>query len=170
MEKFKSIKSLYKIERIEDDYIVCSINQKQERVYVYEVIPCVFLDVSDDIMENVIACYNQFLRQCDFNLQIVISNTKLDIDSYISTYLNKSPNVNEEIYLNYIDNMRENLENQDIFETKIYIIVSENLKSESKIHSIENTLKKLEEIGCALRRIDSANKLEDILYKTINKV
>ena len=117
MNRFKEIRNLYRIEEIKDDYVLLQINKKLEKLYIYEVHPMLFLDLSEDIQESVINIFNQLLRECDFNLQFIISNRKLDIQKYIRKYLQLKENVPIYTYNLYVQDMKEKLKQEDIYET-----------------------------------------------------
>ena len=82
MSKYKDIEELFKIEAVKDEYILTRINKNIERVYLYRIEPVLFLDLSESIQYNIIEVYTQLLRECNFKIQIVISNERLDIDNY----------------------------------------------------------------------------------------
>ena len=169
MNKFKEIRNLYRIEEIKDDYVLLQINKKLEKLYIYEVHPMLFLDLSEDIQESVINIFNQLLRECDFNLQFIISNRKLDIQKYIRKYLQLKENVPIYTYNLYVQDMKEKLKQEDIYETEMLIAYTENAKEDTSIKKVDKLLLKLEEIGCKVKKIDGKINYEDLLHKYLNK-
>lgn len=170
MNKFKDINSVYKIKYIADEYIVTQINKNEEKVYIYEVTPTLLLDMSSNIQNNIISIYNQLLRLCDFNIQILVINKKFNVEEYIKNYYHYLNNISNDIFNKYILDIKEKLKKENIYESIIYLIISENLKIKSNIISYEKIIYKLEEIGCKVRKINGFKEQESILYRCINKI
>ncbi len=169
MNKFKEIRNLYRIEEIKDEYVLIQINKRIEKLYIYEIKPMLFLDLSEDIQDSVINVYNQLLRECDFNLQFLISNRKLDIQKYIEKYLEYKKNIPILMYNLYVQDMKEKLKQEDIYETQMLIAYTENAKEDTSIKKVDKVLLKLEEIGCKVNKINEKEKYEELLYKYLNK-
>ena len=170
MSKYKEIRSLYRIEEIKDEGIIVQINKKLERVHIYEIEPLLFLDLSIDMQLNIINIYNQFLRQTDFKIQILVSNRKLNIDEYVNNYLENNYKIDDSVFNMYIKDIKEKLKIENIYETKYYIIFSENFKESSKKDEYEKVIYKLEEVGCKIKKINNIKEYEKILYKHLNKI
>ncbi len=168
--KYKNIDELYNIKDVTDEYILVKRNKSQERIYIFKVKPLVLLDMSVETKQDIINIYMQFLKELTLPFEICISNKKIDVDNYINTYfLNKSKQINEDIFKAYVDELRTELKKDDIYETVIYIIVSENVKKQSEINDIKRTLVKLEKIGCKVEQIVNKDKLKEVLFNAINK-
>lgn len=170
MNRFKEIRNLYKIEEIKDEYVLLQINKRLERLFIYEVEPVLFLDLSIDMQENIINVYNQILRECEFNVQIIISNKKLNIQNYIEKYLQYKKNIPYSMYKLYMEDIREKLDKENIYETQILISFIESAKEETKCDNFEKIIYKLEEIGCKIKKISNKKEYESILYEFLNKV
>ena len=126
--------------------------------------------MSSNIQLNIINIYNQFLRLCNFNFEILILNKRLDIEKYIKEYYFNYSKISEDIYLKYIQDISNKLRQEDMYETKMYIIVSDNFKVKSSIGDYEKVIYRLDEIGCKVRKINTKKEYEELLYKCINKV
>lgn len=170
MSKYKDIEELFKIEAVKDEYILTRINKNIERVYLYRIEPVLFLDLSESIQYNFIEVYTQLLRECNFKIQIVISNERLDIDNYIERYYSYKEIIPLDIYIKYIEDIKQKLEIEDVYETKILIVISENSKEKINVDEYDRVVYKLEEIGCKVIRVHGRYEFEKILYKHLNKL
>lgn len=170
MPKYREIRELFKIEKVTNEYILTKINKNYERVYVYKVEPLLFLDVSETVQRNIIDLYHQFLRECKFKIQIIISNNRLNVEKYIEKYFSYNENIPLDIYEDYINDIKEKIDVENIYETRILLIISENSKEKNNVEEYDRVIYKLEEIGCKVNRICSKNELEQILYKHLNKI
>ena len=140
MSKYKDIEELFKIEAVKDEYILTRINKNIERVYLYRIEPVLFLDLSESIQYNIIEVYTQLLRECNFKIQIVISNERLDIDNYIERYYSYKEIIPLDIYIKYIEDIKQKLEIEDVYETKILIVISENSKEKINVDEYDRVV------------------------------
>lgn len=147
--------------------------EKTKKIYIYEIEPVTFLNFSMDVQSNILNLYNELLRELNFEFQIFISNKKINVENYIKN-LSKIINQNaRQSYVNlmnsYIDNISKELENQMIYTTKYYIIISLDRESEYEIAQIDEIIKKLDYVGCNTRRVTSKSNIQNILYENLNK-
>ena len=156
IRKFKDIKEIYNINSVENEYLLYKCENKMYKKYIYEVIPVTLLDFSVEVQNSVYMLYNEFLREMNIDLQIYISNKKMNIDSYI-----------EELRTN---DLKEKLKNENIYITRYYIIITMDLKNNDEIKDIDNIILKLNKLGCVVSRIKEHDKMLNILYESINKV
>lgn len=170
MPKYKDIKELFKIEKIQNEYILAKLNKNSERIFIYKIKPVLFLDLSDNVQKNIIEVYRQFLSECKFKIQILISNNKLDVNKYVDEFLCSNDKLQAEIFEEYIADMKNKLIDENIYETSILVIVSENSKESTNVQEYDRVIYKLEDIGCRVSKIDNKNEIEKILYKHLNKV
>lgn len=166
--KFKDIKEVYNIVAVKDDSIVIKENNYMYNVYIYEVIPIILLDLSDDTKEILISKYKEFLRQVNFDFQVLIMNRKYNTKKYFDSLRTDNIN-NSQLYNNYILDMENKLNNENIFETYFYIIVSLKHDDYIKGDNVDNSVKILNKIGCNVERIKNRKRLIDILNMSINK-
>lgn len=135
--------------------------------------PVTLLDFSIEVQNSIYMIYNEFLREMDLNLQIYISNKKMNTESYIKNLNDSILRENNEkfkIFLtNYLDDLKEKLNYERIYITKYYIVVSLDRKSEQNIEEIDNVFKKLNKLGCIVNRVVKRDNLLNILYESINK-
>ena len=69
----------------------------------------------------------------------------------------------------YIESISKELENQIIYTTKYYIVISLDRECQYDITQIDEIIKKLDYVGCNTKRIKSKNDLQNILYENLNK-
>lgn len=173
IQRFKDIKEIYKIYGINDEYIIVKGENKTYKKYIYEIMPVTLLDFSIEVQNSIYMIYNEFLREMDLNLQIYISNKKMNTESYIKNLNDSILRENNEkfkIFLtNYLDDLKEKLNYERIYITKYYIVVSLDRKSEQNIEEIDNVFKKLNKLGCIVNRISKRKDFVNILYESINK-
>lgn len=170
MKKFKNIEELYKITKISDEYFCTKINKKDEKVYIFKIVPVLFLDLSENVKLNIVEKYKEFLRQLRFNIQILIINKKLNLDLYIKEHLIYNKNIPRDMYLKYVKELKKEIYEENIFESNIYIIVSDLTQEKSKSEEFIRIIYKLEEIGCKVERILNKEDINNIIYNSLNKM
>ncbi len=156
-----------------DTYILAKDREKTKKIYIYEIEPVTFLNFSMDVQSNILNLYNELLRELNFEFQIFISNKKINVDNYIKN-LTKIINQNaRKSYVNlmnsYIESISKELENQMIYTTKYYIVISLDREDEYDITQIDEIIKKLNYVGCNTKRIKSKEDIQNILYENLNK-
>lgn len=164
---YQDINKLYNLVDITDSYVLIKDNDVVKKVYIYEIEPVTFLNFSIELQNNILNLYNEFLRELNLEFQIYISNQKVNISNYISKI--KEINKNSELANSYINCIKHELEKQDIFVTKYYIIVSYERNNKVDIEQIDSIISKLDYIGCNTKRVKLEKELCSILYKGINK-
>ena len=85
--KYKSIYDVFGNYEIKEDYIYVKDKVNYYSVYIYKINPLVLLDTFDEIKENIVLKYKEFLRQVNFEFQTIILNQKYCYENYID-YLN----------------------------------------------------------------------------------
>ncbi len=168
--KYQNIYELYNIKEIANDYVLVKRKKNLEKLYIFEVRPMTILDNSLYIKEEIIDLYLQFLQEIKSNFQICISNKKMDVEKYIEKYYPlESIAENNDIYNLYKERLKEELQKEEIYESKMYIVVSIDLKSNDCIDEVKNTISKLNKIGCKTKQIENVNNLKELLYGFLNK-
>lgn len=113
----------------------------------------------------------QIWREIAFDLQIIISNRRLDVEQYLSKYFSMPLHVKnvilQKIYRHYLSDMRQKLLEENIYEAKYYIVVT--LLPHQDIIEVDRVLEKLKKIGCPIHRVQEASVMEQILYESIHK-
>lgn len=141
--------------------------------YIYEIIPVTLLDFSIEVQNSIYTVYNEFLREMNLDLQIYISNKKMNTESYIKKLSDNILRENNEIFKNflnhYLEDIKEKLNYERIYITKYYIIISIDKKSTQSIDEIDNVFKKLNKLGCIVNRISKRSDFVNLLYESINK-
>ncbi len=171
--KYNNIKQLYNITSVADKYIFVKERDVMKKVYLYEIEPVTFLNFSIDIQSNILNLYNEFLRELNLNFQIYISNKKVNIQNYIQNIKQAINSLDNPIVQNlserYVNSISEELENQSIFTTKYYIVISVSTNEDINMDNVDNIISKLNFIGCNVNKICDKNILKNILYESINK-
>jgi len=171
--KYEDINNVLNFLNITDQYILLKDKGKVKKVYIYEIEPVTFLNFSIDVQSNILNLYSEFLRELNLEFQIYISNKKINTEKYIKNFytcIKKEGNKKYiEIVRNYIADITKGLENEDIYITKFYIVVSFPTENDRKIEVIDNIINRLGQIGCHISRIMSKSKLKYLLYESINK-
>jgi len=172
LSKYKDINKLYNIIQIEDEYILVNYKGIDTKIYIYKIEPIVMLGLSENEKENILTVYKEFFKQINFDFQILILNSKLNVDKYIEKLIAKT-NIyqveNIDLKNKYINDIKQKLLREKIYESDYYIIISLSYNSNLDIYSIDNVIKKLNKIGCNTKKIFGKNKLEKIMYRCINK-
>ena len=168
---YKNIFELYNIQKINDECIEICINRIKKKVYIYEILPITILNISDEIVSNIISIYTEFLRELETEFQILISNQKLDVEKYIQDFMQfiDIDKDMSEIYAEYIEDIRKKLYDEQLYNTKYYIVTYIKNTSIKKEKDIIATLYKLKQLGCNVNRIEGRNNLLKIMYSSINK-
>ena len=113
----------------------------------------------------------QIWREIEFDLQIIISNRRLDVEQYLSKYFSMPFHVKnvilQKIYRHYLSDMRQKLLEENIYEAKYYIVVT--LLPHQDIIEVDRVLEKLRKIGCPIQRVQEASVMEQILYESMHK-
>lgn len=171
--KYDNINNLFNLIDVADTYILLKDKDKIKKVYIYEIEPVTFLNFSMDVQSNILNLYNEFLRELNFEFQIFISNKKINTESYIKN-LEKIVNNNARknyvnLMNNYLQSISEELENEIIYTTKYYIVISFERDYEYDLSEIDSVIKKLDYVGCNTRRLKNKCDIKNILYESINK-
>ena len=81
--KFRDINEIFNVVQITDEYILTKENNEYLKVYIYEVEPIILLDLNESTMENIILQYKEFLRQINFDFQVLVINKEISFKEYI---------------------------------------------------------------------------------------
>jgi len=158
---------------VTDTYILAKDGEKVKKIYIYEIEPVTFLNFSMDVQSNILNLYNELLRELNFEFQIFISNKKINVENYINNLTKIINQDARQSYVNlmngYIESISKELENQIIYTTKYYIVISLDRECQYDITQIDEIIKKLDYVGCNTKRIKSKNDLQNILYENLNK-
>lgn len=166
--KFKDINEIYNVVQITEEYIVTKENNNYSKVYIYEIKPIILLDMSDDVKEKIILEYKEFLRQINFDFQILVINKEVKFSDYMKVFLDNNL-CDSKIYNEYVKDMELKFKNENIFDTIFYIIVKINDSQYLKVENVDNSFKILDKIGCKVKRINNKEVLEKVLNCSINK-
>jgi hypothetical protein len=166
--KYKDIKEIYNIINIKDGSISIKEGNMCSKILIYEVKPLILLDLSENIKENITIQYKEFLRQINFDFQILITNRKYNYNNYLEN-IKQYTMKNNNLYENYVLDMEEKIKKESIFETLFYIVVSIKETQSLTVENVDNTLLILDKIGCKVEKILEEEKIYDVLNFSINK-
>lgn len=159
--KLGDITSIYNMSSIKDKYIIDKNNNK---IYIFEIMPVVIYE-DENFINQIILKYKEFLKQFDYNFQIIIKNKEINLSEYIKEDI--EVDLLEE-HKEYYLSLDEFLSNNKIYTQKIYFIVS-LANDNMDLNKVINKVKKLEDLGCKVSMINSKEKLQNIMYKFLNK-
>ena len=173
MKRYKDISKLYNIKSIEKDFILTNYKGIDTRIYIYKIEPIVILGLSEEEKENILTIYKELLKQVNFDFQIVMLNSKLDIDLYVQNLVTQTGILqvkNMNLKNKYINDIKDKLIKENIYETDYYIAISISYNMNTNFTSIDNVIKKLDKIGCTTKKVCGKNNLQNLLFKCINKL
>ncbi len=171
--KYESMNNLFNLIDVTDNYILLKDKDVVKKVYIYEIEPVTFLNFSMDVQSNILNLYNEFLRELNYDFQIYISNKKINVESYINNLakvITKNSSQNYISLMNeYLSNISKNLEEEMIYTTKYYIIISINRETSFDITQLDSVIKKLDYVGCNTKRLKTKKSISTVLYENLNK-
>ena len=136
---FKSTQDLLRIQQIKDGIICLKDNQYCK---IIKILPINFTLKSVFEKKIIIEKYNEFLKKCTFDFQIIIKNKKENVDNHIE-YLKEqlcSNNEAKEEYINFISNY---LNSKNLFSKEFYMIIS--VKQNESVNSFQQVSKVLDQ-------------------------
>lgn len=180
---FDSIKSWLPIKNIREGIIMCDAHCCK----ILEITPINFNLKSKSEQENILYQYKNFLRVCNFNIQILIKSKRSHIEEYIKNmeviYEVEKSECLKEIMLDYIKNIKDEILIKKSISRRFFIIIKYDIPKkdrkkemnmeeilsefEEKILKIKNTLSK-----CGNEVIDLGRdnkKVIKLLYEELNK-
>lgn len=173
-KKFKDISSIYKFTEVTDEYILSKKGNLNYKIVIYSVEPVVMLDYSKDTKNEILTNYTEVLKELDIGFQILVINKKIDIARYIENtkelnIKSISKNKMNAFYEEYMNDLEELLNKANIYETKYYLVFSIDITKEKELENIENSILRLNKIGCYISRLKGVDNIKRMLYECINK-
>lgn len=125
--------------------------------------------------EAILNSYKNFIKSCNFNLQILIQSKKEDLSKHLKKIneINLYPEIKEE-YINYINSLNQNKQSSN---KNFYIILK---KSTTNLNNIENiAIQNLQEeffkikellsrCGNVVSEYTEENEIKEILFSFLN--
>jgi hypothetical protein len=131
------------------------------------------LNYSEETKNNIQTIYVEFLRELNLDFQILVVNREMNLNRYLDEYTNNLDLISSDLLINiysrYIEEIRQKIIDEKIYETKYYIIVAIRDLNIQTVEDVDKIIYKFNKIGCDVKRIDSKRKYEEILYECINK-
>lgn len=136
------------------------------------MIPVTLLDFSIEVQNSIYMVYNEFLREMNLDIQIYIQNRKMNVENYITNLKESILTQNNEKFKkflsDYLIDIKEKLNNEKIYITKYYVILSMEQKN-MNIEEIDLTFQKLNKLGCVVNRLIGKQNIEKLLYESFHK-
>ena len=158
-------------------------NKNNEYVKIIKVIPINYNLKSDLEKEAILSSYKAFLKNCNFEIQIIIQSNKEDISENIKK-LNKQNEYEKSLNNNFIVNLSNQYikfikqKNKEKLSTSknFYILISSSKSPENQEDAITELKEKYFKIKDSLARcgniiyeIKEKEELETIIYSFFNK-
>ncbi|MDO4282161.1 MAG: hypothetical protein Q4D02_00860 [Clostridia bacterium] len=106
------------------------------------------------------------------DIQIYIQNRKMNVENYITNLKESILTQNNEKFKkflsDYLIDIKEKLNNEKIYITKYYVILSMEQKN-MNIEEIDLTFQKLNKLGCVVNRLIGKQNIEKLLYESFHK-
>ncbi len=139
-------------------------------MYLYKVLPINILNINDQIKNDIMEVYKQFLKEFNIEYQIIYRKKKFDIDAYIENSCNNvKETTSDNVIQEYKDKLKEKLIKENLYCGKFYIVIAIRDQDNIKINDIDNLMVRLNNIGCDISRIEGKDNIMLILYECINK-
>ena len=123
--------------------------------------------MSYDIQTNILNVFVEFLREVNFDFQILMINTKLNTDEYMESYTKDIEDIGNNYNASkYFEELKKSIEESSIYITKYYLVVTYS----GNIENIDRIVNKLNKAGCKVARLKDIKEIKNILYKTFNKM
>lgn len=131
------MKLISQITNITDDYI----ETKKNKICLLEITPTNFLLKSKREQEVILSAYKVFIKQCDFDMQLIIQTTKINVDEHlerIRTCLKYEPEISEmvEDYMQFVERFSKDRKS---IARRFFVVIENN--DENKIQKISQGLK-----------------------------
>lgn len=179
--KDKTIQQWLPIQEIYNDGIV---KLKNKYIKILKIIPINYNLKSDLEKEAILNSYKIFLKTCNFDIQIFIQSSKIDLTQSISNIqkniLKKENKYLENISQNYIDFINKLNQSKKSSSKNFYIIISNKInKKKEKIQSeeiIKSDLKEkyfkikecLSRCGNSVIELSNKKEIEKLFFSLLN--
>lgn len=179
--KINSIQEWIKIEKIFNNGIIKTKNNKY--IKIIKIIPVNYYLKSELEKEVILNSYKNFLKVCNFNIQILIQSQKEDLSLHCSSVKIQSKKENKKIiqisekYLNYIQEINYSQKSS----TKNFYILISTTKDKNNLIIEENIFfdelkdkyfiikENLSRCGNIVINISNKKEIKNILYSFFNK-
>lgn len=136
-----------KFNNIDEWFLIKDINEgvktkKGEEFKLLEVKPINFKLLSDTEQIAILEAYKRLLRQCNFDIQIIIQSFKTDVNSHlhdIQSYSYGNNNLNS-MLANYTELIKEIVGDKKSITRRFFIVLKNSKNVEDKIEKIVNGL------------------------------
>ena len=171
MSKYKEIKNLYNLLLVKNMYIVSSDRKNKYYTLIYEIEEAVYININENIETKIFNIFKEFLKEVDFNFKIIIKSKKIDVDKYIQNIQDNTFDEikNTDVYLDFINDLKKKLLKEKLYEKKYLFVATFNNDEQENVNNVENLLNKFKEIGCNVNKLENEEKINRILYESINK-
>jgi hypothetical protein len=180
---FDSIKSWLPIKDIREGIIICDTHCCK----ILEITPINFKLKSKSEQENILYQYKNFLKICNFDIQIIIKSKRSDVEEYIKNmetmYEAEKSECLKEIMSDYIKNIKDEILIKKSISRRFFMVIKHEIPKkdrkkhinmeeilaefDEKILKIKNTLSK-----CGNEVIDFGRddkKIIRLIYEELNR-
>lgn len=166
---YDDISILYDVVDICDNHILVKRKNILKQIHIFKLEPVTILNVTNNISENIISIYTEFLRSVNIDFQIYIENSKINIDNYFSSIQLDKENVNKDKLAKiYKKELESYLTESNIYMLNYYIILE--IESEYDLQQIYKDMCNLIKTGIIVEKLEGKEELEKFLYRKVNKV
>ena len=161
--KNKPIDNIENLYNIKDIYKNHYINNENNAVVIYEITPIVITDNINETQDKIYEFYLEFLKTIDFDFKIYIENDYYEVKNQNITTNEYKESLREE----YFNNLKELVNKNQVFIKTFYLIVT--VKNINELKELDRHINILKNIGLEIKLLDSKQKIEYVLYKSINR-
>lgn len=161
--KNKPIDNIENLYNIKDIYENHYINNENNAVVIYEITPIVITDNINETQDKIYEFYLEFLKTIDFDFKIYIENDYYEVKNQNITTNEYKESLREE----YFNNLKELVNKNQVFIKTFYLIVT--VKNINELKELDRHINILKNIGLEIKLLDSKQKIEYVLYKSINR-
>lgn len=167
---YENIDKLFNINEIKDGYVQVQ-GKDMKRIYIYKIQPVTLLNITIEMKEQITSLYKEFLREMNFDFEILIRNKELNVDEYLILINTgkEDKNVSMSEYSEYLLELENALKEEKIYIREYYLVVSLYDNYSIKISELDRVIYKLANIGCSVIKVDDKSSIEKIMYECINK-
>lgn len=166
---YDDVSTVYDIVEIKDNYLLIKYKNVLKQLHIYKIEPVTIVNVTESNCNEVIDIYTEFLRSMNYDFQIYIENTKINLNNYFNNITLDNKNINKNklasIYKKELENM---LDENSVYIYNYYIVLA--LDNENEIDEISKNIYNLCKIGILAQKMIGKDVLDKFIYEKANKV
>lgn len=166
--KLKDISKLYNIIDVIGEDIITS----KGKVNIYEVTPCMIIDDSDEIKNNIFNSYLLALKMINFDYQIIVNTSKMNFNNILNVLNKNIYNTDNAMQKKFIIEYKRHLFNLSkevqIFCKSFYFVINK-LKTTDE-NQLKEAFNNMKHLGISIQKVTTEEKIYKILYESINRI